>query len=96
MELYLTSFHLRLCAPTSTSDRLEVAINFAASEGLIITFKNSHEQLNPISRFYCGWISRYKEENEYLWMGGHYQLYVSTINKFLGKRSYELVDWSSD
>ena len=34
---------------------------------------------SSISKFYCGWISTYKEESEYLFMGGHYQLAVSNI-----------------
>ena len=62
-------FDIYLRSPTSTSKDIEIAINFATRDGIILTLDNDldHGQLN--SMIDCSWISNYPEENERLWVG---------------------------
>ena len=67
--LNIGQFDIYLRCPTSTSKDIEIAINFATRDGLILTLNNDsyYGQMNNMIN--CNWISRYSEENERLWIG---------------------------
>ena len=56
-------------APTSTSKDIEVAINFASRDGMIMEIQNKYDQATLQKIFDCSWLSRYSEENERLIIG---------------------------
>ena len=61
----MPSFNIRLCAPTSTSWNIEVAIKFSGEDGIIIQLNNPNiAPYRDLAGFNCSWLSRYKEENE--------------------------------
>ena len=64
--LEMPSFNIRLCAPTSTSMHIEVALKFSTEQGIIIQFQNPKDmaQYNELRGFNVSWLSRYKEEDE--------------------------------
>ena len=64
--LEMPSFNIRLCAPTSTSMHIEVALKFSTEQGIIIQFQNPKESIQYywLRGFNVSWLSRYKEEDE--------------------------------
>ena len=80
--LLMPSFSIRLCAPTSTSKSLSVALNFATTKGLIVTLNN--EKLGfaggkALNHFDVRCVSKYKEENERLWIGGSERIEIESV-----------------
>eukprot|EP01084_Bolivina_argentea_P256131 431122_1 len=76
----MPSFNVRLCGPTSTSRHIEVATRFADDNGMVMQFNNNwHCNADQLRIFGCNWISKYKEEDEYLLIGGQYQIRVESI-----------------
>eukprot|EP01084_Bolivina_argentea_P248814 416283_1 len=76
----IPEFRMRLCAPTSTSTQIEVAIKFSGQEGMILQLhKPSSDYLNILTAFDCSWISQYKEEEEKLFCGGQYTINIQSI-----------------
>ena len=67
--LTVGKFAIYLRAPTSTTKEVEVALNFATRNGIIMSLNN--DNLDGIDQrlFNCNWISRYSEENERLIVG---------------------------
>ena len=64
-EMYLPQFNIRLCSPTSTSKRMEVAIKFSGDLGMVIQLNNKGNSHFTLGKgFTCAWISRFKEEDE--------------------------------
>ena len=55
---------VHLKAPLSTSKDIEVAINFATSDGVILTLNNNTPIGIQDKMIDCSWVSRYAEENE--------------------------------
>eukprot|EP01084_Bolivina_argentea_P241414 405280_1 len=88
--LTLPEFNIRLCAPTSTSKQKEVAERFAGRNGIVIKLNNNgHSNAYNLRTFDCSWISTYKEEDEYLFVGGRFQIRVQSITVVPTKRNYE-------
>eukprot|EP01084_Bolivina_argentea_P227199 383739_1 len=78
--MVIYSFNIRLCCPTSTSNKVEISCNFCADEGIIMQFNNNGDHTSKTLRaFPCAWISNYGEESEYLFMGGHARMRVETV-----------------
>eukprot|EP01084_Bolivina_argentea_P202623 346173_1 len=83
----IPEYCIRLCSPTSTSKDLQVSLNFATREGMIVELNdNGHGYSWRLSLFNCSWISRYKEENERLFFGGDWRIRVSSIRLFCTKK----------
>ncbi len=58
-------FNIRLCSPTSTSKKIEVATKFSGPNGIIIHFNNPNTlQYRYLRGFNVSWLSRYGEEDE--------------------------------
>ena len=66
--LNMPAFNIRLCAPTSTSVHIEVAMKFSTDQGnkgMIIQFNNPNtSQYYYLRGFNVSWISKYSEEAE--------------------------------
>eukprot|EP01083_Nonionella_stella_P135785 413039_1 len=78
-------FEVRLCGPTSTSKQIETAINFATRKGVVVQLKNNVAYHLYLSGFACGWLSDFKEEDEVLFMGGHYRIKIESVRILKGK-----------
>eukprot|EP01083_Nonionella_stella_P229972 813381_1 len=78
-------FEVRLCGPTSTTYQIEIAVNFAGSEGIIVQLNNTVAYHYNLSGFRCGWLSDFKEEDEVLFMGGHYRIKIESVRILKGK-----------
>eukprot|EP01084_Bolivina_argentea_P141602 248810_1 len=76
----MPEFNIRLNGPTSTSKQIEVATRFAKSDGIIIEFNNNgHCNASRLRMFPCKWLSDYHDEDEYLLIGGQYQIKIQSI-----------------
>ncbi len=64
LVMSIPEFKMRLCAPTSTSICIEVAVKFSGVDGMILELQKVG--LNQLSTFDCSWLSQYKEESERL------------------------------
>eukprot|EP01084_Bolivina_argentea_P102153 183054_1 len=90
-ECALSEFDIKLCCPSSTSMKKEVAWRFAGDAGLIIELNNDIEKWSKCLRCYdCSWISRFKEEDERLFFGAKYRMRVSTVRIIKTNTNYEL------
>ena len=67
--LSVGAFAILLKAPTSTTKDIEIAINFATRDGIIMEIQNDTGWAFEQRMFDCSWISNYSEENERLWVG---------------------------
>eukprot|EP01084_Bolivina_argentea_P138862 244379_1 len=70
--------------PTSTTDQLIVAANFATHNGIIITLTGCAKC------FDCGWLSKYTNENEFLFMGGLHSLTITNIIECSNGKQYSM------
>ena len=59
-----------LCAPTSTTDLIEVALQQSSTKGIILEFVKENTWSN-VKLFNCAWFSRYTDEHEILFISGH-------------------------
>eukprot|EP01084_Bolivina_argentea_P202624 346178_1 len=76
----IPEFAMRLCAPTSTSTHIEVAIKFSGQDGMILELEKSASYVViPLKVFDCSWISQYKEEDERLFCGGQFCVNIKSI-----------------
>merc|ERR1712013_582348 len=80
----LRELAVTLAAPTSTSKHIEVALpqngNF---EGVILRLNNNGDDENGryLRSFDLGWLSRFKEEDERLFMGGDWRVRIEAVEK---------------
>ena len=78
--LAVPAFAIRLFAPTSTSTSLEVATRFANDGGCVFGLSNEYwaggYRLNV---FDVSWLSRYREEQERIWMGGEKPIQIASV-----------------
>eukprot|EP01083_Nonionella_stella_P082364 227332_1 len=88
--LTLSHFNLRLCAPTSTSKQIQVAMKFSKRNGIIIQMDNPDRvQYKHLRGFNASWISRYPEEDERIFFGGWWYMQVQSIQKRSTNQSFE-------
>jgi len=85
-ECELRELAVTLAAPTSTSKHIEVALPTLAeqrSEGVILRLNNNGDDENAryLRSFDLGWISRFKEEDERLFMGGDWRVRIEAVEK---------------
>eukprot|EP01084_Bolivina_argentea_P111382 198749_1 len=78
----MPEFNIRLCGPTSTSKRVEVATRFGGDDGIIIELNNTGDiKSDLLHGFNCSWISNFNGEDEYLFFGGDYRIKIETIRQ---------------
>ena len=70
---------IHLMGPCSTSTIRSVALNFAKSNGVILTLNNDARAGGMQNCFDCSWLSNYFEEAERLWIAGEYPLRIVSI-----------------
>eukprot|EP01084_Bolivina_argentea_P234299 394456_1 len=91
IEMIMTEFDIKLCSPTSVSVQKEVATRFAGAKGIIITLNNDGDKWSKWVRcFNVSLISRYKEEDERLFIGSSYRMRLQTITIITTKQNYEI------
>ena len=78
--MVMPSFSIRLNGPTSTTKQIEISMNFAKNEGIIIQLNNEHTAGGYYQRFFnVSWLSAFKEEDERMTFGGSFQLQIQSI-----------------
>ena len=84
--LLMPSFAIRLWAPTSTSKSLSVAQHFATNQGLVVTLSNGlyGGGCRLLNHFDVRSVSKYKEENERLWIGGSLPIQMQSVRLVVG------------
>merc|ERR1712228_916667 len=89
--MVLPQFNLRLCAPTSTTMQIEIALKFATSNGTVIQLNNNSydDQYDKLRLFNISWISRFKDEDERLFIGGFWRIRVESIRLTKTKTNFE-------
>eukprot|EP01084_Bolivina_argentea_P182695 315363_1 len=88
--MIMSEFCIRMCSPTSTSRNIEVSMNFAKRNGIIIQLNNNgHDAASCIPLFDCGWISRYGEESEILLCGGWMTIRIESIRIIETKQNFK-------
>lgn len=91
-EAVFPSFQIRLCAPTSTTDKIEIATRFAGDKGIVVQLNNNvHGHLHHIKGFYCAWISRFAEESETVFFGGHYRVSIESLRAIKTNKNYYVI-----
>ena len=88
--LHLTQFHILFSAPLSTSIDVEVAINFADEDGMIMEIQNDTYYAKEQNMFDCSWISRYSEENERLFVANGKRVRIESITIIDTAKQYTL------
>merc|ERR1712228_795249 len=89
--MVLPQFNLRLCAPTSTTMQIEIALKFATSNGTVIQLNNnsSDDKFDDLRLFNISWISRFKDEDERLFIGGFWRIRVESIRLTKTRTNFE-------
>eukprot|EP01084_Bolivina_argentea_P297768 513047_1 len=82
----MPAFNIRLCAPTSTSMQITVAIKFSTERGIVLQFNNGGSDLRG---FDVSWISRYGYEDERVFVGGYYYMRIESVRVRSTKTNYE-------
>eukprot|EP01084_Bolivina_argentea_P221017 374455_1 len=76
----ISAFNIRLCGPTSTSTKIEVAQLFSGYKGIILQFNNVGDHMSgEVRAFDCSWISNYNAEREMLFIGGHHRMRLESV-----------------
>ena len=86
--LVFPELEIRLCGPTSTSTKISVATRFGGDKGILVQFNANVDYHHFLRGFNCSWISRYKEEAEVLYFGGHYRISVGSIRIIKTHKNY--------
>eukprot|EP01084_Bolivina_argentea_P007035 13251_1 len=87
--MILPEFSIRLCSPTSTSKKFEVAARFGGENGIIIELNNKGYHMSSETRSWnCSWISNYSGENERLFIGGAWPIRVIGITNIRTKEKF--------
>ena len=78
--LVMPEFNIGLCSPTSTSKQREIGLQFAGEKGALIQFNNNGDSnAANLRSFDCSWISQHSNEDERLFMGGHYKIRIESL-----------------
>eukprot|EP01084_Bolivina_argentea_P220681 373956_1 len=87
--LHISEFDIRLCGPTSTSMKIEVAVKFSAEAGIVLQFNNYQWQYSRLRIFNVSWLSRYKEEEERLFFGGFLRVQIESVRIKNTRQNFE-------
>jgi len=86
--LNIGTYAIRLNGPCSTTTERAVAVNFAKSNGIILSLNNDAGFSQFEMFFDCSWISNFFEESERLWISGYYPLRIASIVIVRSARNY--------
>ena len=89
--LNIGTYAIRLEGPCSTTTKRAIALNFAKSDGLIMSLKNDSGNGQFQSVLNCAWISNFFEESERLWIAGTCRLRIVSITIVKTARNYQKV-----
>eukprot|EP01084_Bolivina_argentea_P024271 45244_1 len=79
-SMVIPEFNIRLCGPTSTSMKIEVATRFGGDKGIIIELNNNGYYNGWVLRCWnCCWLSNYIGEDERLFIGGAWPIKIENI-----------------
>eukprot|EP01084_Bolivina_argentea_P160389 279301_1 len=85
------SFAIHLKGPCSTTKDIQVSINFAKREGIIMQLQNDIASEGKRCRFWdCSWTSTYAEENERLFISEKYRMRIQSIRIINTNQNFEL------
>merc|ERR1712228_337442 len=88
--MVLPQFNLRFCAPTSTTMQIEIALKFATRNGTVIQLNNnSNGDHDKLRLFNISWLSRFKDEDERLFIGGVWRVRGESIRLTKTKENFE-------
>ena len=93
--IHIPEFNIRLNSPVSTSKHIEVVTRFMStyrdSKGIIITLNNNgdYDSSRYLRSFNLSWISKYKEEDERIFMGSDWRIRIETIGVISGFQNYQ-------
>eukprot|EP01084_Bolivina_argentea_P160388 279298_1 len=89
--LHMGSFAMYLKGPCSTTKDIEVSMNFAKREGIIMQLQNDILSEGKRCRFWnCAWTSTYAEENERLFISEKYRMRIQSIRIINTNQNFEL------
>ena len=86
--LNIGTYAIRLNGPCSTTTERAVAVNFAKSNGIILSLNNDTFCSQYEMFFDCSWISNFFEESERLWISGVSPLRIASIVIVRSARNY--------
>eukprot|EP01084_Bolivina_argentea_P251916 422699_1 len=86
--MYLDTFIVMLCCPTSTTAQLEVATTFADRNGIILELEKCALG-HSLRYFNCSLLSSYGSEDERLFVGGRYPLQLRSIRIVSNRHNYK-------
>eukprot|EP01084_Bolivina_argentea_P114896 204449_1 len=87
----MPEFNIRLCSPTSTSMKIEVATRFGGDKGMILQLNNiGYELSTKLHSFNCAWLSNYSGEDERLFFGGAYRIQIQTIRNISTAQNFRI------
>ena len=86
--LNIGTYAIRLNGPCSTTTERAVAVNFAKSNGIILSLNNDTLSGQFEMFFDCSWISNFFEESERLWISGFRLLRIASIVIVRSARNY--------
>eukprot|EP01084_Bolivina_argentea_P101403 181814_1 len=85
----MPSFAIALKAPCSTSKQIQVSLNFAKTNGMIMELQNDGYGVY-VPFFDCSWVSIFSEEDERLYFGeGKWKLRMQSIRVIKTAKNYE-------
>ena len=82
-----SSFLAYFCAPTSTTTMIEVAVNFAKEDGIIIEIQKENTY-SPCKYFDCSWLSVFGNEDERLFFGDDKPVKIHSIRNMRNNEDY--------
>ena len=86
--LNIGTYVICLNGPCSTTTQWAVAVNFAKSNGIILSLNNDTYAASEEIFFDCSWISNFIEESERLWIAGVKPLRIASIVIVQSARNY--------
>eukprot|EP01084_Bolivina_argentea_P195247 335003_1 len=87
----LCQFNIRLCGPTSTSRKIEVATRFAGHNGMVLQINNNGSNNSwALTQFNCSWLSKYTGEDEWLYIGGKWPMKLESIRDIAKTKNYSI------
>ena len=76
----------------STSRHVEVATRFAGTAGIVLQLNNTTMYNKEfLHGFDCCWFSSFREEDETLFMGGHYKVTIESVTTVEKCKNYRLL-----
>eukprot|EP01084_Bolivina_argentea_P307464 531452_1 len=87
----VSEFNIRLCSPVSTSATIEVVTRYNDDlHGMVMQLNNNgdYENARYLRSFNLSWISKYKEDDERLFIGGDWKIRIETVKLIHTKENF--------